>query len=199
MIAAVFSPDGQHIATSSFDATMRLWDTRTGHLLTGPVHHDHQDLQLAFSPDGHRIVAGSWHNTVPIWDAQTLQPSGDPLVFGGGMVAAAAFSPDGTTIAATSNDGTIRLWNAQTGVGFGPALTGHTASVNSVAFSPDSRTIVTGSVDKTLRLWPVPTMSPEALCAKLTQNMSHKVWDYWVANIDYHTQCPGLPIPDDQR
>ena len=196
VIAAVFSPDGQHIATSSMDQTMRLWDARTGHLLTGPVHHDYLDTQLGFSPDGHRIVAGSLHNTVPLWDAQTLKPSGDPLEFAGGWVLAAAFSPDGTTIAATSNDGTVQLWNAKTGGDFGPALTGHTAAVNSVAFSPDSRTIVTGSIDKTLRLWPVPTMSPDAVCAKLTQNMSHKEWDYSVPNIHYHPQCPGLPTAE---
>ncbi|HYP94168.1 MAG TPA: TIR domain-containing protein [Mycobacterium sp.] len=197
VIAAVFSPDGRHIATSSYDQTMRLWDANTGQLLTGPVHHDYQDQQLSFSPDGHRIVAGSFHNTVPIWDAQTLQPSGDPLVFAGGIVPAAAFSPDGTTIAATSNDGTVQLWNAQTGGDFGPALTGHTAAVNSVAFSPDSRTIVTGSLDKTVRLWPVPTMDPDALCAKLTQNMSHETWNYWVPGIAYHKQCPDLPQRDD--
>jgi WD40 repeat protein len=193
VIAAVFSPDGQHIATSSMDETMRIWDAHTGRLLTGPVHHDYQDLQLAFSPDGQRIVAGSLHNTVPVWDPRTLQPSRDPLVFAGGEVVAAVFSPDGTTIAATSNDGTVQLWNAQTGGDFGPALTGHTAAVNSIAFSPDSRTIVTGSLDKTLRLWPVPTMSPGALCAKLTQNMSHKVWKFWIPNTEYHKQCPSLP------
>ena len=196
VIAAIFSPDGQHIATSSMDETMRIWDAHTGRLSTGPVHHDYQDLQLAFSPDGRRIVAGSLHNTVPVWDAHTLQPSRDPLGFAGGMALAAAFSPDGSTIAATSSDGTVELWNAQTGGVFGPALTGHGAAVNSVAFSPDSRTIVTGSIDKTLRLWPVPTMSPGALCAKLTQNMSHKAWKYWIPNIEYHTQCPGLPTAD---
>jgi hypothetical protein len=34
------------------------------------------------------------------------------------------------------------------------------------------------------------------LCAKLTQNMSHKAWKYWIPNIEYHTQCPGLPTAD---
>ncbi len=51
--------------------------------------------------------------------------------------------------------------------------------------------------DKTLRLWPVPTMDPDALCAKLTQNMSHETWNYWVPGIAYHKQCPDLPERDD--
>ncbi len=135
---------------------------------------------------------------MPIWDAQTLQPSGDPIVFAGGIVPAAAFSPDGTTIAATSNDGTVQLWIAQTGGDFGPALTGHTAAVNSVAFSPDSRTIVTGSLDKTLAaVAGAHDGHPTHLCAKLTQNMSHETWNYWVPGIAYHKQCPDLPERDD--
>ena len=40
-------------------------------------------------------------------------------------------------------------------------------------------------------------MSPEALCAKLTQNMSHETWNYWVPGIAYHKQCPDLPQRDD--
>jgi WD40 repeat protein len=195
--AVAFSPDSQRIATSSFDKTMRVWDAHTHDLLVGPVRHDYQDLQLAFRPDGRRIVAGSFRNNVSIWDAQTLQPAVDPIVFGGSSVLAAVYSPDGATVAATSSDGTVQLWDAQTGVALGPALTGHTAGVTSVAFSPDSRTIVTGSVDRTLRLWPVPTMSPDALCAKLTENMSQQTWKSWLPNIPYHKQCPDLPESGD--
>ena len=195
--AVAFSPDSQRIATSSFDKTMRVWDAHTGRLLVGPVRHDYQDLQLAFRPDGLRIIAGSYRNNVTIWDAQTLQPAVDPLVFGGGIVPAAVCSPDGTTVAATSSDGAVQLWNAQTGVALGPALAGHTASVSSVVFSPDSRTIVTGSADGTLRVWPVPTVSPEALCAKLTANMSRETWKSWVPGMAYHDQCPDLPESGD--
>jgi len=195
--AVAFSPDSQRIATSSFDKTMRVWDAHTGRLLVGPVRHDYQDLQLAFRPDGLRIIAGSFRNNVTIWDAQTLQPAVDPLVFGGGIVPAAVYSPDGTTVAATSSDGAVQLWNAQTGVALGPALAGHTASVSSVVFSPDSRTIVTGSADGTLRVWPVPTVSPEALCAKLTANMSRETWKSWVPGMAYHDQCPDLPESGD--
>jgi WD40 repeat protein len=197
VFAVAFSPDSQRIATSSFDKTMRVWDAHTGHLLVGPVHHDYQDLQLAFRPDGRRIIAGSLRNNVPIWDAQTLQPAVDPVVFGGGVVLAAVYSPDGATVAAASSDGTVQLWNAQTSVALGPALTGHTGGVDSVAFSPDSRTVVTGSVDKTLRVWPMPIMSPEALCAKLTENMSQKTWKFWLPTVPYHKQCPDLPENDD--
>lgn len=36
----------------------------------------------------------------------------------------------------------------------------------------------------------------EKLCAKLTRNMTHRQWQEWVSSdIEYVTQCPGLPIP----
>jgi len=40
----------------------------------------------------------------------------------------------------------------------------------------------------------VPSPSPEALCDKLTHNMSREQWNAWVSrDIDYIEVCPGLP------
>jgi len=43
----------------------------------------------------------------------------------------------------------------------------------------------------------VPTVSPEALCAKLTANMSRETWKSWVPGMAYHDQCPDLPESGD--
>ena len=61
----------------------------------------------------------------------------------------------------------------------------HTEEVYTVAFSPDGTRIVSGSADKTLRVWPTYPDPASAMCAELTQNMSHKQWRDWVsADID---------------
>ena len=51
------------------------------------------------------------------------------------------------------------------------------------------------SFDHTFRLWPTPPASPaEALCSKITHNMTHEGWDEFVSpDIDYIAVCPGLP------
>ena len=65
-------------------------------------------------------------------------------------------------------------------------------------FSPDGTKLTSASDDHTLRRWPMPIRSPEALCAKLTHNMSREQWDQVVAaEIGYITVCPGLPEAND--
>ncbi|MGE0609242.1 MAG: protein kinase [Pirellulales bacterium] len=79
-----YSPDGQRIATGSYDKSVRIWDVETGQQClvlpaTGPVYC------LAFSPNGRWLVAGCDNSTL-IWDSGHVsagshlagkQPAGD--------------------------------------------------------------------------------------------------------------------------
>jgi WD40 repeat protein len=150
--ALAFSPDGQCIASGSWEeGQLMLWDTQT-HLSIGKpfVGHTMGIAGLDFSLDGMFIVSGSRDNTVRVWDSQTHDCY---RVFSGHSdgINAVAFSPDGQQLVSGSDDKTIRMWDINTGKSTN--MDGHTGSVRAVAFSPDGSRFASASSDKALRIW----------------------------------------------
>src|SRR6266702_502286 len=107
------SPDGQRIASSSHDRTIRVWNATTGETEAGPfTGHTGRVSSVAFSPDGQRIVSGSGDRTIRVWNATTGETEAGPFAGHTDWVSSVAFSPDGKRIVSGSRDGTIRVWNA---------------------------------------------------------------------------------------
>ena len=157
VLSVSFSPDGETLASSSYDDTVRLWDVSSGshlHTLTG---HTDAINSVSFSPDGKTVASGSWDDTVRLWDVS----SGENLrTFTGhwDQVNSISFSPDGVALASGSDDGTIRLWDVSSGQiirAFGRGWD----FVRSVSFSPDGVTLASGSDDGTVILWDVSSGS----------------------------------------
>ena len=74
MVSSVsFSPDGQTLASGSWDNTVRLWGRaadRPSLVLQG---HEQFVTSVAFSPDGHTLASGSWDKKVRLWQAGSGQ------------------------------------------------------------------------------------------------------------------------------
>jgi len=67
-----FSPNGRHIASVDFDGLLRIWDTRTGHLLDTWLGHTGMGLCVAFIPDGKGLVSGGADGILKYWDVSSL-------------------------------------------------------------------------------------------------------------------------------
>jgi WD40 repeat protein len=71
-----FAPDGQTLASGSYDETVRLWDAASGDLLRILEGHTYRVGSVAFAPDGQTLASTSWDDTVWLWDVE----SGDLLL-----------------------------------------------------------------------------------------------------------------------
>jgi len=191
------SPEGRIVATASTDSdgTIELWDSSTGTRIGEPMKGGVQVSAVAFSHDGHTLAAGHFDSTIQLWDTDSFQPIGDPMHLPS-TATVVEFSPDNQTLASGSIDGTIRLWDTDDQT-LSAVLKGHESFVNNLVFSPDGTRLLSTSSDDTLRLWPTPTSTDaarDALCAKLTRNMSRDQWNDVVSEeIPYQTQCDNLP------
>ena len=109
-----YSPDGQHIASSSDDNMIKVWEVATGKQLRCLEGHTAQVWSVAYRPDGQQLASGSSDKTVRVWEMATgkqlLRLEGHTA-----PVSSVAYRPDGQQLASGSLDNTVRVWNAKTG------------------------------------------------------------------------------------
>jgi WD40 repeat protein len=147
-----YRPDGQQVATSAKDNTVRLWDPKTGREVA-TLHAPAKEPKLLYSPDSRRLVAVTSQGKSRLWDATTGQ---ELAVLGDGEDGneGISFSPDGKRVVVATGKH-VRLWNARTGQPLA-AVGPHQRPVFGVAYSPDGKRIAFTRWDErapTIHLW----------------------------------------------
>lgn len=110
----VFSPDDSKIASTSNDCSIKIWNSKTGELLTTLKNKYHDIvLNVSFSPDGSKIVSVSNNKTIIIYNVKY----GEILLTintqdGNTHV---SFSHDGLEIISADYNGDINIWDTVTG------------------------------------------------------------------------------------
>lgn len=158
--AAVFLPDGAHVATACGDEAIRIWPADG----LGPprVLPAHWINRLSPTADGRALITAGKDGTARIWPLA----GGEPAVFAHpGNVYHAALAPDGARLATAGWDGAARVWPVAGGdpvvLDHGRLPDGSANRVYAVAFRGGR--LATVAFDGRLRLWPLDAAEPPAV------------------------------------
>src|SRR5260370_41875450 len=94
-----YSPDGTRLAAGYKNGLVRLWDVKTGRIISTLDGHTDVVTSVVFSSDSTRLASGSDDGTIRMWNAK---PGRFIAVMEGHSGTNIAFSRDGTRLASGS-------------------------------------------------------------------------------------------------
>jgi WD40 repeat protein len=146
--AIAWSPDGQRVATGSFDHTIRIWSEH-GRLLAVLAGHREAIVDLEWSPKGDVLGSTARDATTRLWDLRhagkykKLEKTGDHL----------AFSPTGDRVALVGFDLVVQVFDTKSGARTQTFVAAQGRQLRAVAWSSDGKRIAASALDGPLYVW----------------------------------------------
>lgn len=159
VVALAFSTDGERLASSSEDGTVKVWNWRSKELIASFETED-IPYTLRYSPTGDQVAGASTEKVLlfSLADNQTTRT----IDVGTGGTDLLLYSPDGNYVLSGGLVQEMTLWNPQTG-----ALVARLPESNgdriSAVFAPDSDLLLTSEMGSLPALWNMTTITNNTL------------------------------------
>jgi WD40 repeat protein len=133
-VTAVAVSSDRHMATTSPDGILRMWDLKNGVLLKELEGRGPRMGCIALSRDGKLMASCDYEGYITAWDVDTGRRLTQPFRPHESHSCLLDFSPDGTTLT-TASDRMTKLWRTETWQAQGMPID-CSCSVNCVRYSP---------------------------------------------------------------
>jgi WD40 repeat protein len=162
MLDVAFSPDGQQLAASGADGSVRLWDMNNINAPSWMLKLDQTGWTQAvtYSPNGLQIATGGNDRIVRIADADGYsfaQFSGHE-----GFIFGLDYTPDSLQLVSGDGDGMLMLWNIASG-GLLSATTVGKSAIRDLDFSPKQEFLAIANATDGFKLLAYPSL--RQICA----------------------------------
>ena len=164
------APQGDLLASVSFDYSVVLWDSTDFGEKYRLLGHNAPVVTAAFSPDGRFLATGGDDFLALIWDMTAIRNGADPAPIARfahqGKIANLSISADSSMLATASWDGGLRIWSLDTMTPI-TELRGHIGPVQAAQFIENGSQIISAGRDGHIRLW---NLSEERYVRSLVKN-----------------------------
>lgn len=173
----VFLSNGQTMATSSADQTIRIWDLASHSCLSVLRGHRQEVWRLALLPDERTLISGAKDGTVCLWDLAHPPISRGRITLPVNTLSW-GYSEDGNSIVTLNDSGRVESWTApdlsqgEQIMEIGP-VTANKFYLNQ--FSPDGKWLAAGSSRGLIQFWDLESRS-------VVRELNHGTGDTQVMN-----------------
>ena len=144
------APDGQWVASGSYDGSLRLWSVEHGEAVR-TLSHTAPVTTVAIAPDGKSVASGANDGTLRLWSSADGTVITELARAHSDKVASLCFV--GTTfLASGGRDDHVRLHTIPAGKALAASKL-HVDCVVALAVAPDGSWLASGAHDKSVRVW----------------------------------------------